>query len=113
MCCGSAELRAVSRSTSPAGDLHCTDVIVRLVFLLLLSMAMVIAGGCANAASLDAQAQLLELEAEDEMITEVVVVDANVASPAPPLVQGTEADHTSPVQGGVFRPPRGALVRIA
>lgn len=58
-------------------------------------------------------AGLVELEVDEATITEVVVLDACVASAAPPLVQGTEVEHASPELQRVFRPPRGALVRIA
>ena len=88
-------------------------MIVRIVFLLLLSVAMVVAGGVANIGPIDAEAQLFELEAEDEIIAERIVIDVQVVSIASPLVQGTEADHPSPELGRVFRPPRAALVRIS
>jgi hypothetical protein len=88
-------------------------VIVRIVLVIALAVALVTGSAIANNAPPDVEAQLFELDADDEMITVSVAVDAHIASPAPSIDQGTETDHTSPDLGGVFRPPRGALVRVA
>jgi hypothetical protein len=88
-------------------------VLVRLLLLIALAVTMVAGGAATNGVALEAEVQLVELEAEDDVVAELPVVDANVASPAPRLVRGTEADHGSPELGRVFRPPRVAIVRVA
>jgi hypothetical protein len=86
-------------------------VIVRFVLLVVLAVAMVTGRvAAADTVSIDDQA---EVSVDDAVMAEPVVLAARVASPAPPLVHGTEDEHASPPLSRVFRPPRIASVRIA
>ena len=83
-------------------------MLVRICLLVLLAMALV-AGCTATADGVHLQAEVVEIGAEEALVTRPSEPPAPVVSPVPALVRGTEVEHPSPVAARVFRPPRVAF----
>lgn len=82
----------------------------RICLLVLLVVAMATQGtALAGADAGDQQAERAELGIEEAVLVLGIELAAPAASPAPPLVTGTEVVHASPPSGRVFRPPRVAF----